>query len=61
MGNDPMRREPQDRSRINASQPWEIEYWCEALDASPEELKQAVKTVGPQVEKVREFLARSAA
>lgn len=47
---------PQDRSRINVNEEWEVRYWTEALGVSKEQLEQAVKQVGPAADKVREHL-----
>lgn len=51
-------RGPQDRSRINVHEEWEVRHWTEALGVSKEELERAVKAVGPSVNAVREHLGR---
>lgn len=48
----------QDRSRINTSERWEVDYWTKALDVSAEELERAVKAVGPAVSAVRAYLRK---
>ena len=53
-------RGPQDRSRINTDQDYEVRYWSEALGVSEDELKRAVQTVGPSAERVREHLRQRA-
>lgn len=45
-----------DRSRINTDQDHEVRYWSERLGVSPEELRRAVKRVGPMMEAVRREL-----
>ena len=51
-------RGPQDRSRINVHEEWEVRHWTEALGVSKEQLEEAVKQVGPGAEAVREHLKR---
>lgn len=43
---------------INLEWDWEVAYWVEMLDATPEELQQAVKAVGSEVNAVKAYLAR---
>jgi hypothetical protein len=50
-------RGPQDRSRINLSEDYEVRYWTEALGVSKDRLKQVVEKVGNSAEKVRQELA----
>jgi hypothetical protein len=45
-----------DRRLIAMNQPYEVRDWCKALGCSKEALQRAVDTVGPSVEKVREYL-----
>lgn len=47
---------PQDRSRINVHEEWEVRYWTEALGVSKEQLTEIVKEVGPAVSAVRQRL-----
>jgi len=49
-------RQPQDKFRINVNEPWEVRYWTQQLGVSEEQLKQAVKAVGPMTLKVKLFL-----
>ena len=49
---------PQDRSRINVNERWEVDYWCKELGVSQQELEQAVKSVGPSVSAVRQRLGK---
>lgn len=48
--------QPQDPKRINVNEPWELRYWTKKFGASEAQLKQAVKTVGPMVDKVKIYL-----
>jgi hypothetical protein len=52
-------RGPQDRSRINTDQDYEVRYWTRELEISEEELRRAVQTVGSSADKVREHLRHS--
>lgn len=48
----------QDRSRINTSERWEVDYWTKELNVSSDELERAVKAVGPSVNAVRAYLRK---
>jgi hypothetical protein len=45
-----------DRDRINTSEDHEIQYWTKELGVSSQQLKEAVKTVGPVADDVRAHL-----
>ncbi|ACU07692.1 hypothetical protein FIC_01244 [Flavobacteriaceae bacterium 3519-10] len=45
-----------DRSLINTSERYEMDYWTKKLGVSDEELKRAVKAVGNSAEKVAVYL-----
>ena len=47
---------PQDRSRINVHEEWEVRHWTEALGVTREELERAVAEVGVSANAVREHL-----
>lgn len=47
---------PQDRSRVNVNEPWELRYWSEKFNVSHDRLKEAVKNVGVSAVKVQEYL-----
>jgi hypothetical protein len=49
---------PADRSRINLTQDWEVDYWTKQLGVPLEKLRQAIHAVGTNVDKVREYLGR---
>ena len=59
MADDPSKRGPQDRSRIDVTAEHECRYWAKELGVSPEKLKDAVSSVGPMVKNVREHLSGS--
>jgi hypothetical protein len=51
---------PQDRSRINLHEEWEVRHWTEALGVSRAQLEQAVAKVGVSAEAVRAHLLERA-
>ena len=50
------RRVPEDPTKININQPWEVEYWCNKLGCSEARLREAVQAVGPLVKDVKKYL-----
>jgi hypothetical protein len=42
-------RGPQDRSRINVNERWELQYWTKHFGVSEEQLRSAVERAGPSV------------
>jgi hypothetical protein len=51
-------RGPQDRSRINVNEAWELQYWTRKFGVSEEQLKDAVKAAGPSADAVGKHLGR---
>jgi Protein of unknown function (DUF3606) len=51
-------RQPQDASKINVHEAWELEYWCKALGVTPQQLKDAVQAVGVSVIAVKKYLGK---
>ena len=51
-------REPQDRSRIDVNEEWEVRYWCEKFNCTLDELRDAVDAVGVSVDDVRTYLGK---
>lgn len=43
---------------INLNWDWEVAYWMETLDATAEELQDAVRSVGSEINAVKNYLAR---
>ena len=43
----------QDRARINVNEDYELRDWSKKFGITPDELKAAVKKVGPMVDDVR--------
>lgn len=59
MADDPDKRGPQDRSRINIHETHELRYWSEKFGVSPEQLKAAVAKVGVMADAVAKELGKS--
>jgi hypothetical protein len=49
---------PQDASRINVNEDYELRYWTKKFGVSDQQLKDAVAAVGVSVDKVKEYLKR---
>ena len=47
-----------DRDRINVNEDYELHYWTKALGVSADELRAAVKAVGPTAAAVRDHLGK---
>ncbi|CAM0118338.1 MULTISPECIES: DUF3606 domain-containing protein [Stenotrophomonas] len=47
-----------DRDRINVNEDYELQYWTKALGVSADELRAAVKAVGPTSAAVRKHLGK---
>ncbi|WP_294323610.1 DUF3606 domain-containing protein [uncultured Chryseobacterium sp.] len=45
MSDDLSKRKPQDASKINMHENWELEYWSKELGVSKEKIREAVKVV----------------
>jgi hypothetical protein len=51
-------RGPQDRSRINVNESWELQYWTKHFGVTEEQLRAAVKAAGPSAEAVGKQLGK---
>ena len=60
MSDDKSKTGPQDASRINVNEDYELDYWTKALGVSADVLRQAVNQVGVSADAVRAHLARGA-
>ncbi|MFL5773802.1 MAG: DUF3606 domain-containing protein [Flavisolibacter sp.] len=49
-------RDGRDRSRVSASDDYELQYMAEKLNVSTEEVRKAIERVGNDRQKVEEFL-----
>lgn len=58
MADDKTNRGPQDRSRINLSEDYEVRYWTDKLGVSKSQLEEAVREVGPSASAVEAALRK---
>jgi Protein of unknown function (DUF3606) len=58
MSDDLDKRRPQDASKVNVHESWEVRYWCKTFGCTEAELKAAVKAVGVSVSAVRKHLGK---
>lgn len=61
MADDRTKRGPQDRSRVNTSEEYELRYWSEKWGVSPEQVKAAVAKVGNSADAVARQLGKQPA
>lgn len=58
MTDDKTKKRPQDASRINIHEPYEVNYWISVLNCTKAELIYAVGKIGTSAEKVKAFLKK---
>ncbi len=58
MPDDLTKRRPQDSSRINIHESYEVNWWCDHFGVTKAQLIAAVNAVGVSAEKVRIYLHR---
>ena len=56
MADDPKIRGGADRQRINVDQDYELRHWSQKFGVSPDELRRAVRQVGPMADAVEAHL-----
>ena len=54
-------RGPQDRTRINVNEDWEVRYWSKELGVSENRLRELVKQHGVSADAVRRALGKRVA
>ena len=54
-------RGPQDRTRINVNEDWEVRYWSNELGVSADRLRELVKQHGVSADAVRRALGKRVA
>ena len=59
MTDDKNLRDQRDRDRVASDEDYEIDYLVEKTGASREQVRQAIKAVGNNREKVEEYLRRN--
>jgi len=60
MSDDKTKTGPQDASRVNIHEDYEVDYWTKKFGVSKEKLKEAVDTVGVSADAVSTYLAPGA-
>lgn len=55
---DKNKRGPQDASKVNVNEDYELRYWTKRFNISEERLREAVKEVGPSVSAIEEYLKK---
>lgn len=58
MADDLSNRGPQDRSRVNVNEAWEVRWWIKQFSCSEAELRAAVAAVGVMADKVGAYLKK---
>jgi hypothetical protein len=58
MTDDLSKRRPQDASKINVHEFWELEYWAGHFGVSKSKIKEAVAAVGVSVAAVKRYLGK---
>ncbi|HEX4334663.1 MAG TPA: DUF3606 domain-containing protein [Polyangiaceae bacterium] len=58
MPDDPNKRGPADRERINIHEPWELRYWADHFGVTEQQIIDCVKKVGVMVKDVKKCLGK---
>jgi hypothetical protein len=58
MADDLSKRGPQDRSRVNVKEPWEVKHWCAEFKCTEAQLVAAVRAAGVMAADVRRHLSK---
>jgi hypothetical protein len=58
MADDKSKTGSPDRDRINVNEDYELRYWTKELGVTGDELRAAVKVVGPTADAVRRHLGK---
>ncbi len=58
MSDDLNKRRPQDVSKVNVNEPWEVRWWCSEFNCTETQLRAAVKAVGVSAVAVRRNLGK---
>ena len=58
MADDLENRGPQDRSKVNVNEQWEVRWWTSKFRCTEAELKAAVKAVGTGAAAVQAYLSK---
>lgn len=52
------RRGPEDPTKVNVNESWEVTYWCQQFKCTEAQLRAAVRQVGVLVTNVRKYLSQ---
>ncbi|WP_082474329.1 DUF3606 domain-containing protein [Chryseobacterium sp. Leaf201] len=58
MSDDLDKRRPQDATKVNVNESWELDYWSKKFGVTKERLKEAVKAVGTSAATVQKYLGK---
>ncbi|AZA90046.1 Protein of uncharacterised function (DUF3606) [Chryseobacterium nakagawai] len=58
MSDDLSKKRPQDATKVNVNESWELEYWSKKFGVTKEQLKDAVKAVGVSTAAVQKYLGK---
>jgi hypothetical protein len=58
MADDLTKRRPQDASKVNVNEPYEVRWWCSEFNCTEAQLRAAVKAVGVSAAAVKKYLGK---
>jgi Protein of unknown function (DUF3606) len=58
MSDDLSKRKPQDSSKVNVNEAWEVQYWCKKFGVTEAQLRAAVRAVGVSSSAVQRYLGK---
>lgn len=58
MSDDLSKRRPQDSSKVNIHEAWEVKYWCAKFGVTETRLREAVRAVGVSAAAVQKYLGK---
>jgi hypothetical protein len=58
MSDDLSKKRPQDATKVNVNESWELTYWSEKFGVTKDQLKNAVKAVGTSAALVKKHLGK---
>ncbi|MET3035864.1 DUF3606 domain-containing protein [Chryseobacterium sp. NRRL B-14859] len=58
MSDDLSKKRPQDATKVNVNEDWELEYWSKKFGVTKDQLKNAVKAVGVSAAAVQKYLGK---
>lgn len=59
MADDLNRRQPEDPTKVNVNEKWEVDYWTKKWGVTEQQLKDAVKAVGVMTKDVATKLGKT--